>query len=94
VEDLEGRVAVVTGAASGIGLALAQRLASEGMRVVLADLPGQRLDAAASEVTAHAGEAAAGAPAGVLAVPADVCDEAALRAIYSGERPRLAALAL
>jgi NAD(P)-dependent dehydrogenase (short-subunit alcohol dehydrogenase family) len=81
MEDLEGRVAVVTGAASGIGLALAQRLASEGMRVVLADLPGQRLDIAASEVAAHAGEAAAGVPAGVLAVPADVCDEAALRAV-------------
>ena len=81
MEDLEGQVAVVTGAASGIGLALAQRLAGEGMRVVLADLPGQRLDAAASEVAAHAGEAGAGVPAGVLAVPADVCDEAALRAV-------------
>src|SRR6516165_9686859 len=81
MEDLEGRAAVVTGAASGIGLALARRLASEGMRVVLAGLPGQRLDAAAREVTAQAGEAAAGVPAGVLAVPADVCDEAALRAV-------------
>ena len=81
MEDLEGRAAVVTGAASGIGLALAHRLASEGMRVVLVDLPGRRLDAAASEVTAHAGEAAAGVPAGVLAVPADVSDEAALRAV-------------
>src|SRR6516165_8248301 len=81
MEDLEGRVAVVTGAASGIGLALARRLASEGMRVVLADLPGQRLDAAAREVTAHAGEAATGVPAAVLAVPADVSDEAALRAV-------------
>jgi len=81
MEDLEGQVAVVTGAASGIGLALAQRLAGEGMRVVLADLPGQRLDAAASEVAVHAGEAGAGVPAGVLAVPADVCDEAALRAV-------------
>ena len=81
MEDLEGRVAVVTGAASGIGLALAQQLASEGMRVVLADLPGQRLDAAASEVSAHAGEAAAGMRAGVLGVPADVSDEAALRAV-------------
>ena len=81
MEDLEGRAAVVTGAASGIGLALAQRLAGEGMRVVLADLPGQRLDAAASEVAVHAGEAGAGVPAGVLAVPADVCDEAALRAV-------------
>jgi NADP-dependent 3-hydroxy acid dehydrogenase YdfG len=33
-----GRVAVVTGAASGIGLGLAERFAAEGMRVVMADV--------------------------------------------------------
>jgi len=38
VDRLEGRVAVITGAASGIGLATARRLASEGATVVLADL--------------------------------------------------------
>ena len=41
-----GRVAVVTGAASGIGLAAARRLGEAGMRVVLADLPGEALEAA------------------------------------------------
>ncbi len=41
-----GSFAIVTGAASGIGLAAALRLAALGMRVVLADLPGERLDAA------------------------------------------------
>ena len=41
-----GRVAVVTGAASGIGLAAARRLGEAGMRIVLADLPGEALEAA------------------------------------------------
>jgi NAD(P)-dependent dehydrogenase (short-subunit alcohol dehydrogenase family) len=43
----EGRAAVVTGAASGIGLAAARRFAAIGMRVCLADLSLQALQAAA-----------------------------------------------
>ena len=38
MQELKGRVAVVTGGASGIGLALAKRWVAEGMRVVIADL--------------------------------------------------------
>ncbi|MGH8934483.1 MAG: SDR family NAD(P)-dependent oxidoreductase [Egibacteraceae bacterium] len=41
MRGFEGRVAVVTGAASGIGRALAARFAAEGMRVVLADVDGE-----------------------------------------------------
>ena len=38
MRNLEDKVAVVTGAASGIGLGLAERCASEGMMVVMADV--------------------------------------------------------
>jgi NAD(P)-dependent dehydrogenase (short-subunit alcohol dehydrogenase family) len=53
--DLNGRVAVVTGAASGIGFALAQRFAAEKMRLVVADVepdPLERARAALAEVGA------------------------------------------
>jgi NAD(P)-dependent dehydrogenase (short-subunit alcohol dehydrogenase family) len=46
----EGRTAVITGAASGIGLAAAKAFARLGMNVCLADLPGDKLDRAAEEV--------------------------------------------
>ncbi len=48
-----GKVAVVTGAASGIGLGLANAFAAAGCSVVLADIDQQALDAAAAEVAAH-----------------------------------------
>ncbi len=43
--DLAGKTAVITGAAGGIGLAMAERFASKGMRVVLSDIDGAALEA-------------------------------------------------
>jgi NAD(P)-dependent dehydrogenase (short-subunit alcohol dehydrogenase family) len=65
MRELAGRVAVVTGAASGIGRALSERFAADGMRLVMADVDPARLEAAASEV-------AAVSSADVEAVPTDV----------------------
>jgi NAD(P)-dependent dehydrogenase (short-subunit alcohol dehydrogenase family) len=64
----EGRVAVITGAASGIGFAAAKRFTAMGLRVCLADLGGGALEQAATEVAL----VARGSPADVLAVPTDV----------------------
>ena len=50
MKQLRGRVAVVTGAASGIGLALAERFAGEGMKVVMADIEEAALAKAAEGV--------------------------------------------
>jgi NAD(P)-dependent dehydrogenase (short-subunit alcohol dehydrogenase family) len=59
VDHFVGKVAVVTGAASGIGLALALRLAQEGMKVVLADIEEAPLAAAQAAVAAKGGMAIA-----------------------------------
>jgi NAD(P)-dependent dehydrogenase (short-subunit alcohol dehydrogenase family) len=64
----EGRAAVVTGAASGIGRAAAKRFAAMGMRICLADVAGRALDETVAEISALAPRGAVD----VLAVPTDV----------------------
>jgi NAD(P)-dependent dehydrogenase (short-subunit alcohol dehydrogenase family) len=64
MERFEGRVAVVTGAGSGIGRALALRAAGEGMRVVIADVEVNALEEAAAEVETAGAE--------VVVAPTDV----------------------
>src|ERR1700722_15550963 len=52
MRDFKGRVAVITGGASGIGLALARRFGAEGMKLVLADVDEPALAAAPAELKA------------------------------------------
>jgi len=72
----KGNAAVITGAASGIGLAAAQHLAGLGLRVCLADLGADRLAAARAQILA-----AGAAAADVITCETDVGDIAALRAL-------------
>jgi NAD(P)-dependent dehydrogenase (short-subunit alcohol dehydrogenase family) len=73
MQDLNDRVAVVTGAASGIGLATAHRFAAEGMHLVLADIEADALAAAESAIKAAGVE--------VLAVATDVSSADAVDAL-------------
>lgn len=57
IQDLRGSVGVITGGASGIGLATAQRLADEGMNLVLADIEAEALDRAVADLRGRGVEA-------------------------------------
>ena len=54
---LDGRAAIVTGAANGLGRAEALALAAAGARIVLNDLPGDTVEAVAAQITGAGGEA-------------------------------------
>jgi NAD(P)-dependent dehydrogenase (short-subunit alcohol dehydrogenase family) len=75
VQDLEGRVAVITGSASGMGRATALALARCGVRIVLADIDCPGIVAVAGEIAAAGGEA--------IAVSCDVADEDAFTTLRS-----------
>jgi NAD(P)-dependent dehydrogenase (short-subunit alcohol dehydrogenase family) len=69
----QGQVAVITGAASGIGQALAREAAERGLKLVLADVDGPSLDEATANLLAGGADA--------IAVPTDVRDAAAVEAL-------------
>ena len=71
MQELEGKTAIVTGAASGIGLGMARSFARANMAVVLCDIRGDRLDAALAEVR--------GLGAKAIAVVTDVSDRGSVR---------------
>jgi NAD(P)-dependent dehydrogenase (short-subunit alcohol dehydrogenase family) len=73
MRELKGKCAVVTGAASGIGRAMAEAFANEGMRVVLADVESGALEETAAALRARR--------ATVLAVPTDVSQAEQVQAL-------------
>ena len=71
---LEGQVAVVTGAASGIGLVIARELAAAGATVAVADIAGEAADAAAAAMVDDGGRA--------VGIAADVTSRPAVEALF------------
>ncbi|MBB4619934.1 SDR family oxidoreductase [Sphingomonas abaci] len=83
MQDLSGKVAVITGASSGIGAATARLLVEEGVNVVLAARRKERMDALAEELGDRA-----------MAVAADVGDQQQVTALFDQVRERFGGLDL
>ncbi len=73
-KPLQGKIAIVTGGAQGLGAALCERLAREGAHVVVADLNLEGAEATAAEIATQTGQR-------MLAVKVDVTDEAQVAAM-------------
>ena len=84
MQDFEGRVAVVTGGASGIGFALGEAFAAEGMKVVLGDIEAPALDEAVEKLAATGAE--------VIGVRTDVSDAAQVQALADAAVERFGAI--
>ena len=86
MEDLQGKVAVITGGASGIGRAVADKAAAEGMRIVLGDIEAGPLKLAVDDMTSTGAE--------VLGVVTDVSDRASVEALRDAALERFGAVHL
>lgn len=83
-DDLQGRVAFVTGAAKSIGAACARRLAAGGARVAVTDIDGAGAERVAAEIVADGGEA--------IGLAVDVADSAAVTGAVATVVDRLGGL--
>jgi NAD(P)-dependent dehydrogenase (short-subunit alcohol dehydrogenase family) len=86
MEDLQGKVAVITGGASGIGRAVAERAATEGMRIVLGDIEEGPLTETVDALTGGGAEA--------VGVVTDVADLASVHALRDRALDRFGAVHL
>lgn len=73
MEDFDGRTAVITGGASGIGLATGHALAKEGMNIVVADIEAKAIDPAVDALSKHGTK--------VIGVQTDVASREAVNAL-------------
>lgn len=86
MDEFAGKVAVITGGAAGIGLAMARRFGAEGMKLVIADIQPDALDDAVSTLNAEGIE--------TIGVRADVSDRAQVQAIADAAMARYGAIHL
>jgi NAD(P)-dependent dehydrogenase (short-subunit alcohol dehydrogenase family) len=86
MENLQDKVAVITGGASGIGKAVAARAAAEGMKIVVADIEEGPLKEAEADISSTGAD--------VLGVVADVSDAASVRDVRDRALDRFGAVHL
>lgn len=81
---LKGRTAIITGAAGGIGFAIAKKLGTLGARVALFDIDAHSIDQASKKLSEKNIEA--------LGVVCDVCDESSVKEAFTATREEFSSI--